>query len=405
MKTPAFEEFDPTSDCDCPGCARGRRAGHRTRPCGQALRPAARGVLALAAAAGAVLAVPGQAVSAPAIVHDNPWPIVPAGDEPPTTPQGRITPLHGTGVMPSGVVTPTTTRAAIINRAKKWVAAGVPYSMDDYWSDGYRQDCSGFVSMAWNLGSNEWTGSLDQFGVRISKDELQPGDILLFHNADNPEKGSHVVIFGGWTDYTHRNYTAYEETPPRARRRTTPYAYWSNSSRYVPYRYKGVADSKAAKEGENTPVGVGGAPLPTVGIPGLASVGQDSDGSYVAELGDLLAVRGGSRTRALVPVGVAPGPVPATPPGGRPAGSAKAAGPPAYPGRGAFRPGAVGPDVTLLGRKLMEKGFGRYYTGGPGPRWTEADRRNVEAFQRAQGWRGAAADGYPGPETWRRLFS
>ncbi|MGW5475831.1 peptidoglycan-binding protein [Streptomyces sp. NPDC004008] len=422
MKTPAFEEFDPTSDCDCPGCARGRRPGHRTRPCGQALRPAARGVLAFAAAAGAVLAVPGQAMSAPAIVHDNPWPIVPAGEEPPATPQGRITPLHGTGVMPSGVVTPTTTRAEIINRAKKWVAAKVPYSMDDYWSDGYRQDCSGFVSMAWNLGSNEWTGSLDQFGTRITKDELQPGDILLFHNADNPEKGSHVVIFGGWTNYTHRNYTAYEETPPRARRRTTPYAYWSNSSRYVPYRYKGVADSKAAKEGENAPAGVGGAPLPTVGIPGLASVGQDADGSYVAELGGLLGVRGrshlphpgvipppgaegGSRTRALVPVGAAPGPVPATPPGGRPAGSAKASGLPAYPGRGAFRPGAVGPDVTLLGRKLVEKGFGRHYAGGPGPRWTEADRRNVEAFQRAQGWRGAAADGYPGPETWRRLFS
>ncbi|MGW2854601.1 peptidoglycan-binding protein, partial [Streptomyces sp. NPDC001215] len=107
----------------------------------------------------------------------------------------------------------------------------------------------------------------------------------------------------------------------------------------------------------------------------------------------------------LVPVGAAPGPVPATPPGGRPAGSAKASGLPAYPGRGAFRPGAVGPDVTLLGRKLVEKGFGRHYAGGPGPRWTEADRRNVEAFQRAQGWRGAAADGYPGPETWRRLFS
>ena len=39
------------------------------------------------------------------------------------------------------------------------------------------------------------------------------------------------------------------------------------------------------------------------------------------------------------------------------------------------------------------------------PRWSEADRRNVEAFQRAQGWRGGAADGLPGPETWRRLFA
>lgn len=53
----------------------------------------------------------------------------------------------------------------------------------------------------------------------------------------------------------------------------------------------------------------------------------------------------------------------------------------------------------------MKKGFGTYYTSGPGPRWGEADRRGVEAFQRAQGWRGGAADGWPGPETWRRLFS
>ena len=44
----------------------------------------------------------------------------------------------------------------------------------------------------------------------------------------------------------------------------------------------------------------------------------------------------------------------------------------------------------------MRKGFGKYYTKGPGPRWGEGDRRNVEAFQRAQGWRGGAADGYPG---------
>lgn len=53
----------------------------------------------------------------------------------------------------------------------------------------------------------------------------------------------------------------------------------------------------------------------------------------------------------------------------------------------------------------MKRGYGRHYVSGPGPRWGEADRRNVEDFQRAQGWRGSAADGYPGPETWRRLFA
>ena len=70
-----------------------------------------------------------------------------------------------------------------------------------------------------------------------------------------------------------------------------------------------------------------------------------------------------------------------------------------------FRPGAHNEYITRLGEQLVRKGFGTYYTTGPGPRWGEADRRGVEAFQRSQGWRGGAADGFPGPETWRRLFA
>ena len=66
--------------------------------------------------------------------------------------------------------------------------------MSSYWSDGYRQDCSGYVSMAWKLPGNEWTGSLAQYAEKITKAELQPGDILLFHNASDPYNGSHVVI-------------------------------------------------------------------------------------------------------------------------------------------------------------------------------------------------------------------
>lgn len=77
----------------------------------------------------------------------------------------------------------------------------------------------------------------------------------------------------------------------------------------------------------------------------------------------------------------------------------------AFPGARFFRPGRTGVHVRELGEQLVKKGFGKYYTTGPGARWSEADRRNVEAFQRSQGWTGAAADGYPGPETWRRLFA
>ncbi|MFJ1648027.1 peptidoglycan-binding protein [Streptomyces sp. NPDC088258] len=78
---------------------------------------------------------------------------------------------------------------------------------------------------------------------------------------------------------------------------------------------------------------------------------------------------------------------------------------PRFPGRQYFKSGANNKYVTQLGQQLVKRGYGQHYTVGPGPRWGDADRRNVEAFQRAQGWTGTDADGYPGPETWKRLFA
>lgn len=78
---------------------------------------------------------------------------------------------------------------------------------------------------------------------------------------------------------------------------------------------------------------------------------------------------------------------------------------PAFPGRDHFRPGRSGAYLTQLRQRLAEHGHGTYDTSGPSPLWGEADRRNVQAFQLAQGWRGGEADGHPGPVTWRRLFS
>jgi peptidoglycan hydrolase-like protein with peptidoglycan-binding domain len=52
---------------------------------------------------------------------------------------------------------------------------------------------------------------------------------------------------------------------------------------------------------------------------------------------------------------------------------------------------------------LVAKGFGKAYKVGPGLPMGPADVTNCAAFQRAQGWSGSDADGYPGPETWARL--
>ena len=84
---------------------------------------------------------------------------------------------------------------------------------------------------------------------------------------------------------------------------------------------------------------------------------------------------------------------------------APATWPPAFPGRDKFGPGKRNRFITLLGQRLVKKGYGRFYKVGPGPSWGDADRLATRAFQLDQGWRGDDADGFPGPLTWRRLFS
>ncbi|WP_435841907.1 peptidoglycan-binding protein [Streptomyces fragilis] len=342
----------------------------------------------------------------------------------------RVAPAREEGAPSAGArdraVLRPASRGEIIERARRWTEAGVPYDMERTWADGYRQDCSGFVSMAWDLPGNAWTGNLEDYAVRISQEELSPGDILLHHDSADPETGSHVVIFGGWTDYTHTRYVAYEQTRPHAVRRVLDYPYPVDGDRYVPYRYRALAPGE----------GSGGDSGEEAAFPGRASFGPGATNAHVTRLGRMLVERGGARFYADGPgarwgdadrravqafqraqgwVGKAadglPGPqtwrllvtgrgrdIP-------PAGTPSSHGVTGYPGRAAFRPGARNAYVTQLGQQLVKKGYGRHYTDGPGPEWTDADRRAVQAFQRAQGWRGGAADGYPGPETWRRLFS
>ncbi|GGZ30172.1 membrane protein [Streptomyces avidinii] len=446
MPMPGFEEYEPAGDCACRGCAQRRRTLARARaiPLRDGGHPAARGArraLVLATAAGVVLG--GTSATAVAVTTPAPGPV--ALDDP-GSPQGGRTPLHGPKGGPVGKpgapakpgAVRRIDRATIINRAKLWLDAKVPYSMSEYWADGYRQDCSGYVSMVWNLGTNEWTGSLDKFATKITKDELLPGDMLLFHNPADPNNGSHVVIFGGWVDETRTHYVAYEQTRPNARKLATPYGYWSNATKYVPYRFNGVPGG-ILPETPGTEPPAGPKPGDAKAFPGTAKFGPGATNDYVAQLGRMLIERGAYR---FYPKGVAdrtwsdhdklataafqraqgwtgaeadgiPGAhtwrllvekqgknIPPTVAGAPGPGGVRA-----YPGASVFRPGQSNEAIRALGLQLVKKGFGKYYTSGPGPRWSEADRRNVEAFQRAQGWTGASANGYPGPETWRRLFA
>ncbi|MFF3092259.1 peptidoglycan-binding protein [Streptomyces cyaneofuscatus] len=73
-----------------------------------------------------------------------------------------------------------------------------------------------------------------------------------------------------------------------------------------------------------------------------------------------------------------------------------------FPGASFFAAGRNSPVITAMGKRLVAEGCGRYSVG-PGPRWSEADRKSYAAWQRKCGYVGAAADGIPGKASWDRL--
>ena len=142
-----------------------------------------------------------------------------------------------------------------MQRALAWVEQKVPYNQTAWWVnfDGsYRQDCSGYVSMAWGLDQaiDFWTGNLDTVSHVIPAAQLLPGDILL--------SATHTVLFAGWANGAHTAFDFYEESHPGT---VAHYVTGASLAAYlgagfVPYRYDGVV-------GPNT----GPFVTPTAGVP------------------------------------------------------------------------------------------------------------------------------------------
>lgn len=137
------------------------------------------------------------------------------------------------------------TRSQVLARAQTWVDARVPYSQSASYPDtttGYRTDCSGYVSMAWKITSSSGaplsytTSTLGQVSHQIAAAELQPGDAVL-------RAGSHVRLFGWWTDASHTTYVSFEESHSG----TNASRYVQNivsdvGYGYVPVRYNRIED-------------------------------------------------------------------------------------------------------------------------------------------------------------------
>ncbi|MDJ0371585.1 peptidoglycan-binding protein [Streptomyces sp. H10-C2] len=73
-----------------------------------------------------------------------------------------------------------------------------------------------------------------------------------------------------------------------------------------------------------------------------------------------------------------------------------------FPGAQWFHTAPHSPIITAMGRRLVAEGVA-VYTQGPGPQWTDTDRRSYAAFQVKIGYRGTDADGWPGPVSWAQL--
>eukprot|EP01031_Cornospumella_fuschlensis_P027019 gene27019-32643_t len=98
------------------------------------------------------------------------------------------------------------TRDEIINRAQNWVDRKIPYSQSAT-TDGYRQDCSGYVSMAWKSskdGGGHTTYDMQDICTKISKSDMKRGDAILY-------PPDHVLLFHRWIDDEHDQFMEYAE--------------------------------------------------------------------------------------------------------------------------------------------------------------------------------------------------
>jgi hypothetical protein len=157
-------------------------------------------------------------------------------------------------------------RQGILRRAQEWANDGIKYDFHNFYK-GYRAQCSGFVSFVLNLTVPNWERTprcyeFEKKGhlVSISKNELQPGDIMVCNINKNPlpanerprkalgqQIGGHCLLFDHWVNASKTAYIGWENcddaTCHDATRRLIPYPYFYKPSCWEPMRFKGLEAS------------------------------------------------------------------------------------------------------------------------------------------------------------------
>ena len=109
-------------------------------------------------------------------------------------PAGPPAPFEKDGPIP---------RADVMARSRSWIAEKVMYSQKVSHANAfgtYRQDCSGFVSMCWNLSGSLTTFSLPQVTKDIPREDLREGDVLWRRDGNDDNDTHHVALFVRWAD-------------------------------------------------------------------------------------------------------------------------------------------------------------------------------------------------------------
>jgi hypothetical protein len=156
---------------------------------------------------------------------------------------------HAT-VTPASTAGGTISYAEELSRAAAWNGTTYDSTKKKYGPGNdieYVTDCSGYVSMALHLTTTYNTVALPSVVTRISKDQLQPGDLLGVLGPNTEGNAGHVLIFDGWANSGHTQYNAWENSGDAGvHHLTIPYPYWPNTSGpaaslYEPYRYDHIS--------------------------------------------------------------------------------------------------------------------------------------------------------------------
>ncbi|MGW2649778.1 hypothetical protein ACWC2T_33950 [Streptomyces sp. NPDC001393] len=164
-----------------------------------------------------------------------------------------------------GAITP----GEMMSRAQFWVANHVPYNQSAYTADPegttYREDCSGFVSMAWHLGTSlvvtdggpSFTNSDGSPNTAYDTGvgaftNLQQGDAMAYPH-------DHIFLFDNWTNKATGDFTYYAESNPSdpthgptpANINNSTLEGWATSG-YVGLRYKNVDTTPVTINSGNT---------------------------------------------------------------------------------------------------------------------------------------------------------